>query len=186
LTSNVGPAGSANAASAAWFVAGTRLAILERPPGGDALSDWVGRLTPLGIDTVVSALESAEEAQLGLASEASLVREAGLRFLSIPIADRGTPNVSATVPELVALGAEMASGRTIAFHCAYGIGRSPMLAAATLVLLGVDSAEAWSRIAIARGQSVPDNEDQSRWVTELGVAAQTASNQLITPIATVR
>jgi len=66
-----------------------RLAIVPRPRGGEWLEDEIASLHDAGIDALVSLLEPAEEAHLGLEDEASAATAAGLVFGSFPIAPSG-------------------------------------------------------------------------------------------------
>jgi protein-tyrosine phosphatase len=59
------------------------------------------------------------------------------------------------------------SSRRRLLHCRFGIGCASLLAAAVLVLEGVDADEAWRRLTCARGLGVPDTEEQRRWVAGL-------------------
>jgi protein-tyrosine phosphatase len=79
--------------------------------------------------------------------------------------DGGTPGDDATFDEFIdELAVEHSAGRRIAVHCRAGVGRSPMVAAAVLVREGVPPAEAWRRVAEARGYPVPDNGEQREYL----------------------
>ena len=77
---------------------GVSLAIMPRPRSGDWLEDEIDDWEATGIKTVVSLLEPHEVTDLGLGAEAELCASRGVRFISFPIADRGTPS-SALNPE---------------------------------------------------------------------------------------
>lgn len=62
------------------------------------------------------------------------------------------------------LAAEVRADQFVVTHCWAGIGRSSLLAGATLVRLGVPPAQAWQLIRAARGLPVPDNRDQEAWL----------------------
>jgi hypothetical protein len=49
-------------------------------------------------------------------------------------------------------------------HCRGSIGRAPVTAACTLVHLGWTPADALKAIEKARGCSLPDTEEQRRWI----------------------
>jgi protein-tyrosine phosphatase len=68
------------------------------------------------------------------------------------------------------LADEVRAGRFVVTHCRAGIGRSSMLAGATLVRLGVPAPEAWKLIRAARGLPVPDNGEQERWLYDFAAA----------------
>jgi protein-tyrosine phosphatase len=58
-------------------------------------------------------------------------------------------------------------------HCRAGIGRSSLIAACVLVLLGLAPAMAFDRIGKARGLKVPDTEGQRDWVDMFREASKT-------------
>jgi protein-tyrosine phosphatase len=142
-----------------------RLAIMPRPRAGDWLEDEVASWHRSGLDVVVSLLEEDEVAELGLDQEADTCQGAGLRFLSLPIPDRGVPESRAAVSELVgALTEELRQGRGVGIHCRIGLGRSALVAACVLAALGVPVESAWASLQRARGLSVPDTPEQRAWV----------------------
>src|SRR5439155_416055 len=67
------------------------LAIMARPRAGDWLEDAIARWRDAGIDIVVSLLEPAEIAELGLEPESGLCREYGIQLIPFPIRDRALP-----------------------------------------------------------------------------------------------
>src|SRR2546430_3485943 len=81
-----------------------RLAITNRPRGGDWLQDEIAGLHSAGVEVLVSLLEAEEERELQLRQEASLAKAAGIEFISFPIPDRGVPGslheTSAVLSEL--------------------------------------------------------------------------------------
>jgi protein-tyrosine phosphatase len=142
-----------------------RLAIMPRPRGGDWLEDEMSSWRHLGIDAIVSALTTEENAELDLIREMELCAKAGIEFVAFPIADRGVPLSAKATLELVGrLEKELARGRKVAIHCRQGIGRASMLAACVLAAGGIDAASALERIAVARGCAVPDTSEQREWV----------------------
>jgi protein-tyrosine phosphatase len=144
-----------------------RLATMAHPRGGSWLADDMAALAGLGMGMLVSALTDDEYDRLALAGVAEAAAEAGLEFVAFPIADRGVPEPGPAVGELAdRLAAELRAGRSIVIHCWAAIGRSSLLAAATLVRLGVAPAEAWCRISAARGLAVPDTPRQQAWLEE--------------------
>ncbi len=52
-------------------------------------------------------------------------------------------------------------------HCRMGIGRSALVAASLLVVLGMPATATWARIEQARGCPVPDTPEQRAWVEQL-------------------
>ena len=144
-----------------------RLAILPRPRGGDWLEDETRGWRAAGIDAVVTLLEASEESELDLGGESVAAVAAGLDFHSFPIPDRGVPDSREAVAELATqLSDALQAGRSVGLHCRQGVGRSGLLAVATLVSAGEGVAAALERVAQARGLPVPETEAQHRWVSE--------------------
>ncbi|MDK2768837.1 MAG: hypothetical protein KYX69_14085 [Sphingomonas sp.] len=142
-----------------------RLAIMARPRAGDWLEDEIAHWRSAGIATVVSLLERHEIDELGLKDEPLVCATAGIRFLSLPIADRGLPSDSRAFDAFIR---ELAKDSApLAIHCRAGIGRSAIVAAALLVRRGVAPALAIEQISVARGTRVPDTEAQRDWILQL-------------------
>jgi protein-tyrosine phosphatase len=119
------------------------------------------------LDVVVSVLTREEIADLDLTQEAELCQTHGLQFFSFPIVDRGTPASRWATLELVRkLDKALTQGKSLAIHCRQGIGRSALIAACLLVLVGVDPETAFRRVSAARGCSVPETAEQREWVRE--------------------
>jgi protein-tyrosine phosphatase len=145
----------------------------SRPRGGDWLEDEIRGWRSASIDVVVSLLEPAEEAELGLEQEGPLVEAAGLRFVSFPIPDRGLPPSREVVAFLVRnLSRDLAAGRNIAVHCRQGAGRSGMIAAAALIVEGMDAVSALRTVSSARGLEVPETPEQRRWIEGLSAGRE--------------
>lgn len=142
-----------------------RLATMAHPRGGSLLADEMAALAAAGVHLLVSALTSGEYRRLALAAEPRAAHGAGLEFVSFPIPDRRAPAPSAACDMLVdRLAATVRAGGFVVVHCWGGVGRSSLLAAATLVRLGLAPPEAWRRISAARGLPVPENADQVGWL----------------------
>lgn len=153
-----------------------RLGIAPRPRGGDWLNDEVKAWRLSGVDCVVSALTPAEEAELDLAEEDSACQEYGLRFISMPIPDRGVPASPSAFRATVAdLSENLNAGRNVLVHCRQGIGRAALIAASVLAETGERPELAFARIQQSRGRPVPDTEEQRNWVRRF--AASTTSAQ---------
>ena len=140
------------------------LSTMARPRGGDWLVDEMSALRDAGVDILVSMLSRQELDELVLDEEASVARAAGIRFLSLPTPDRGLPETHAFKGVGDELVAAMDAGNHVVVHCRMGIGRSSMVAAATLMARGTSGPDAWAAIASARGLAVPDTEQQRQWV----------------------
>jgi protein-tyrosine phosphatase len=142
-----------------------RLAIMARPRSGDWLADEIAAWRDAGVGTVVSLLEPWETLELGLQAEAGLCRESNIDFISFPICDRGVPEDADEVARLCRSIA--ASDKAVAIHCRAGIGRSALVAAAVLTLVGAEPDAAFAAIGAARGLQVPDTDMQREWVRNL-------------------
>jgi protein-tyrosine phosphatase len=141
-----------------------RLATMASPRGGDWLADELATLARAEVDVLVSALTPDERERLALTSVAGAAATAGVEFVAFPIPDRGVPDERALVSLAIRLAAHVRAGRFVAVHCFAGIGRSSLIAGATLVMLGVAAPEAFGRVAAARGLPVPDTEAQRQWL----------------------
>jgi protein-tyrosine phosphatase len=154
-----------------------RLATMAHPRGGPWLADEMAGLARAGVDVFVSALTWEEDRRLGLTEVAAAAAEAGVEFVSFPIADRGVPraqeiadHLASQDRDIVALGVRLAAhvraGRFVVTQCFAGIGRSTLLACATLVMLGIGPEQALKMVAEARGLPVPDTDAQRHWLYE--------------------
>jgi protein-tyrosine phosphatase len=112
----------------------------------------------------VSLLEPIEELELDLTHEAAAASESGLDFRAFPIPDRGIPSRHATAEFTARLAADLRAGKNVGLHCRQGVGRSALVAAATLISSGVDAATALSSVSSSRGIRVPETEEQREWL----------------------
>jgi len=142
-----------------------KLAILARPRGADWLDDEIQGWKQAGISIVVSLLTASENSELGLTSEAELVKRTGLTYTSFPIADYSVPGSKVSMQQLAAeLNDQLSRGACIGIHCRQSIGRSSLLAACVLVTSGESPTRAFEHIELARGVPVPDTTEQKEWV----------------------
>jgi len=138
---------------------------MPRPRAGDWLEDEAASWRQQGLDVVVSLLEDAEIADLGLYEEPSICERVGLRLFRFPIPDRGVPSSAEEVSSLVStLVAVLRQHLGVGIHCRMGIGRSASLAVCVLIALGMPIEAAWAAVERARGLSVPDTAEQRAWV----------------------
>jgi hypothetical protein len=145
--------------------AGVRLAIIPRPRAGDWLDDEIAGWRAEGIGVIVSLLEAGEVKELGLHREAALCHDLDMEFIAFPVPDDGVPaSTRETMTLAEAIVARLDEGKAVAVHCRAGIGRSSLIAACVLVLLGLAPGMAFDRIGKARGVKVPDTEGQRDWV----------------------
>src|SRR5215470_9494677 len=141
--------------------------IVPRPRGADWLDDETRSWREAGIDVVVSLLESDEAAELALTREAASSEASGLDFRSFPIPDRGLPNSRDAVKVLVdQIVDALQAGKTVALHCRQSIGRSAMIAAATLIAAGQNPDAAIDNIRQSRNLDVPETNAQRQWISD--------------------
>jgi protein-tyrosine phosphatase len=153
--------------SARWVKAASpaRLAVMPRPRGGEDLRLEISALRNDGVDVLVSLLESHEIRELELKDEGTLCAEHGISFVSHPIADRGVPQSRDEFAALVTrLLNELQAGKAVAVHCRAGIGRTGVTGACILHGLGMPVTEVFQKLSEARGVTVPDTEEQVKWV----------------------
>jgi hypothetical protein len=142
--------------------AGVRLAIMPRPRAGDWLADEVAGWRAEGIGVIVSLLEAGEVKELGLHREAGLCYDLDMEFIAFPVPDGGVPaSTRETMALAAAIVARLDEGKAVAVHCRAGIGRSSLIAACVLVLLGLAPGMAFDRIGKARGVKVPDTDNET-------------------------
>lgn len=143
-----------------------RLAIVPRPRGGEWLEDEVRAWREGGLDVIVSLLTPTEAGELGLTAEAMIAPANNLQFLQFPISDYGVPpSMEGVLAFLEKLDEALTGGKNVGIHCRQGIGRAATIASSLMVLREIDPAEAFNRVATARGCSVPDTSEQREWVT---------------------
>jgi protein-tyrosine phosphatase len=127
------------------------------------MARWSGQ----GASAVLSVLTTDEERDLDLENEATVARNRGIEFVSLPVADRGIPTSESEFAHAIEwLDSALAAGRTVAVHCRQGIGRSGMAAACVLVLNGVEPAAAIARVSSARRLPVPETGLQREWIED--------------------
>ena len=149
-----------------WPVAG-RLAIMPRPNGGESLDDEMLGLRAQSVDTLVCALTYADRVHLDLIREPEAAVAAGLAYREFPIGDFGIPDRDALVDLSHELAHEVRDGRFVVAHCAGGIGRSGLIAGATLIALGAAPDPAMHAISAARGHDAPETFEQKALLRQL-------------------
>src|SRR5437763_15103029 len=133
-------------------VAPGRLAISARPRGGDWLDDEIEGWRKQGIDVVVSLLTPSENEELGVKDEGRFSKAKGVRFISFPIEDRGTPPASAKVQELVMqLGSEIQQGKEVLFTCRRGMGGPSLFSVPFWFFAGENAIQALGSFGMSGG-----------------------------------
>lgn len=138
-----------------------RLGVMARPRGGDWLGDEVRALAQDGVGLLVSLLTPAEVEELTLMDAAAACAAVGVEYWSLPIPDRGLPPSPEALDSLTSeVQEQLDRGSSVVVHCRAGIGRVSLLAAVVLIRQGNHPGVALERIALARGLSVPDTDEQ--------------------------
>ncbi|HVM92883.1 MAG TPA: dual specificity protein phosphatase family protein [Terriglobales bacterium] len=144
-----------------------RLAIAARPRGGDWLDDEMSAWRREGIDTVLSLLTRQEEQELDLKQESSEAKHKGMKFLSLPVADREVPRTESDVRAAVEkLDEDLSSGKNVVIHCRQGIGRSGLVGACLLIGRGMSPGAAVDALSASRGLPVPETAEQRHWIDQ--------------------
>ncbi|MGC9395229.1 MAG: protein-tyrosine phosphatase family protein [Anaerolineae bacterium] len=109
--------------------------------GGQHRRRGLAQMRALGITAVVNMREESDDAQRGLELD---------HYLWLPTTDDTSPT-----PEDLERGAEfvrhhIAEGHGVYIHCAAGVGRAPLMAAAYLVSTGMGAAQAWDAVRRVR------------------------------------
>lgn len=142
-----------------------KIGIMARPRGGDWLDDEISSLCSSNVNIIVSLLETEEISELELTDFATKCRRSNIEFISFPIKDRDVPILNwHTTKFIKQLFGKLSEGKNIVIHCRQGIGRSSIIAAATMILQGLAPDEVLAKIVEARGCNVPDTPEQRQWV----------------------
>jgi len=150
-----------------------QLGTMARPRGNDWLEGEIQGLKDREIDCLVSLLERDEEWELGLEDEAATCRKSGIEFIGFPIKDVHTPVEDDQFIKLAkALAEKIRENQKVVVHCRMGIGRASMLAAATMINLGIEGEDVFEIISKYRKLKVPDTEAQKSWVLSLETKLQ--------------
>jgi protein-tyrosine phosphatase len=141
------------------------VAIMARPSlEADAPASIVN-IARLGIQQVVSLLESSEARNLGLHSEREQVKAHAMGFISFPVPDMGLPPSVEDFAQLVKmLFNQVNSGVNTLIHCHAGIGRSGLLVSGILLHCNMDPQQAFAYASRMRGIRVPETPTQEQWL----------------------
>lgn len=143
-----------------------KLWIMPCPSAGAAFD----QLAALGITHVLSLLPDEEAAMLGMGQELDLCAAQGIGFVQYPIVDFGLPDVDDFRKLIARIVVLLQAGESLAVHCRAGIGRSGMVAACTLVALGLGPNQARLAVSAARGINIPDTVEQTEFITTFSVS----------------
>jgi len=109
--------------------------------GGQHKRHGLAQMRALGITAVVNMREESDDAQRGLALD---------HYLWLSTTDDTSPTPEDLKRGAKFIGQQIAAGRGVYVHCAAGVGRAPLMAAAYLVSTGMSAAQAWDTIRQAR------------------------------------
>lgn len=137
-----------------------RLGIMPRPAGGQWLADDLAALRDMGVHTLVCALTEDERQRLDLTRQPAVSQELGLDYVGFPIPDFGVPDAVELRRLAGRLADQVCEGRFVVVHCFGGIGRSGVIAGATLIRLGATAEQAMDLITQARGVPAPETAAQ--------------------------
>jgi ADP-ribosyl-[dinitrogen reductase] hydrolase len=118
-----------------------------------SLAADLAALDAWGADALLSLVEPAEFARLGVPQLPDVMAQHRIQWLHVPVTDMGTPDAAsraAWAQAGPAIDALLARGGRLAIHCAAGLGRTGTIAAALLVRTGVEPDDAIARIRAAR------------------------------------
>jgi protein-tyrosine phosphatase len=120
-------------------------------PSERLLDADLASLRAMGTSVLVTLLEEAEMARIGLAPLLERARRAGMEALWYPIPDGTAPSDLLSAARLVeAILGHLSAGRTVVVHCHGGIGRSGTIAACSLVAAGLPPGRAVEMVRVAR------------------------------------
>jgi len=131
------------------------------------LHDDLAAVQAAGIDTVISLLEPAEAASLGLEAQSAACAAFGITFLNHPIRDMQLPQAKAFAVFAQDVAADILEGAHVAIHCRASIGRTGMLTCAVLGYLGYSAEQAITHVSAQRGITIPDTEAQAAFIRKI-------------------
>lgn len=106
---------------------------------------------------VITLVEDAEFALLGVPAFGEAVLQKGLRWRHVPLPDAGVPDAAFELAWR-SVGAEartvLRNGGRLLLHCRAGLGRTGMIAARLLVELGESPADAIAKVRAARSGTI--------------------------------
>lgn len=114
-----------------------------------------------GTGVLVSLIEDHELDSLGIQSLPSAAEEFGIELERFAIPDGGVPTDAVQFAQLARRTvSRLLAGRRVVIHCRGGLGRTGMLAAACLRLVGLDAERAIDRVRAARAGTIETAEQE--------------------------
>lgn len=109
--------------------------------GGQHHHRGLARMRALGISAVVNMREESDDARRGIALD---------HYLWLPTPDDTPPTMEVLSRGAAFIAEQIANGHGVYVHCAAGVGRAPLMAAAYLVRSGMTPSAAWDTIRQSR------------------------------------
>lgn len=143
------------------------LSVMAKPVSGEWIEDEFIGISELGINRIVSLLETHEARELGLGDEKALAEKNNIEFISYPIKDRSLPvSIKDFLDFTKKLYQDTANGIHTVVHCRAGIGRTGIVAAGILLHCAYEPIEALKHVSGKRGVEMPDTQEQTDWVVK--------------------
>lgn len=147
------------------FSTKAKLGIMSRPRGNDWLEDEIMKLANQKVQLCISLLETEEIIDLGLNLEHELCKKHGITYINYKIKDRSIPFDNKNCNAFISLVyEEILKCKNVVIHCRMGIGRSSIIAARLMNFEIRDMSLIIKNISSIRGISIPDTEDQLKWL----------------------
>ncbi|VAW02698.1 hypothetical protein MNBD_ALPHA07-970 [hydrothermal vent metagenome] len=136
-------------------------------PSGEWLQEDMQHYRSLGVDMIISMLETTEANELSLHNENDVCTDNSMKFLNFPITDRGLPDKNEFKELVCIVQSCLTNGEGIAVHCRAGIGRSGMLVCCALAGFIGSASDAIEVVSQARGVTVPDTQEQRMFIESI-------------------
>ncbi len=133
-------------------------------PSGEWLQEDITHYRSMGVDTVISMLETDEISELSLQKEGYFCADNNLKFINFPIPDRGLPDFDKFKVLVTTVTERLRNDEGVAVHCRAGIGRSGMLVCCALAAFIGSAENAIEIVSKARGVQVPDTQEQRDFI----------------------
>ncbi|GKT12394.1 MAG: hypothetical protein ISEC1_P1372 [Thiomicrorhabdus sp.] len=117
-----------------------------------------------GVTKVISLLLPAEIRKLEMTDEGDACEQRGLSFCSFSIKDMSVPDLKLLQQFNQYLKQDLLNGEQVAIHCHGGRGRAGTVAITLMVEFGFDAETAIEMACEARGDRVPVNDAQLKFV----------------------
>ncbi|MBX2826178.1 MAG: tyrosine protein phosphatase [Gammaproteobacteria bacterium] len=151
------------------------ISMMARPIGRTELLAQMQLLVESGYHHIVSLLEPDEARKTGLALEAEVAQQVGLRFTAFPIPDYSVPESVVDYRALIQdLHVTATSGQHVIVHCFGGVGRSSLVVAGVLVQSGTAPEQALQHLTTHGNKPVPETAEQREWFLQHATEPKTS------------